>query len=282
MGTYQCDLDSTIINFYAENVIPGTGDPGMIYWQPDAGSGPRTSGTILNFHVKNYKGDNEIMEYMNGKSGNAGKINVRIDNYHYTGTGDFFFNNGSTVDLFDTLYITGNYYATVPFFSGGNYAYNTVFRNANIFCNQSGPVILSATGTGQPISIEHSVLSNNGSGPIIDFASAKTIKTHGSYTYGPNQLDAQVFFQKRRELGDYRYNGTAFGTTDGSGDLVVTLPATMPNATYTVLLTPGATTFQNVVTTAQNTTTFTARFFDAAGAAITSTGVVLNWMVIDY
>ena len=76
--------------------------------------------------------------------------------------------------------------------------------------------------------------------------------------------------------------GTAFGTTDGSGDVIVTLPATMPDATYSVVCTPNSTTAQIVTIQSTTNTTFTARFFNAlTGAAITGTGIVLNYTITD-
>jgi len=77
------------------------------------------------------------------------------------------------------------------------------------------------------------------------------------------------------------FAGTAFGTTDGSGDIIVTLPVTMVDATYSVVCTSESTTAQIINIQSKTSTTFTARFFDSSGSAITSTGVVLNYHVTD-
>lgn len=78
---------------------------------------------------------------------------------------------------------------------------------------------------------------------------------------------------------DYSHNGTAFATTDGSGDVTVTIGATMPDATYTVLLAAQGGTFQHPQVQSRTETNFVVRFFDAAGAPITGFGVVLDWEV---
>lgn len=77
-------------------------------------------------------------------------------------------------------------------------------------------------------------------------------------------------------------NGWESATTDGSGDITVTLPVTMPDTGYSILCQPQATVAQTVTVTARTTTNFTVRFFDSSGSAITSTGVLLHWMVKDY
>jgi len=77
------------------------------------------------------------------------------------------------------------------------------------------------------------------------------------------------------------FSGTGFGTTDGSGDITVTLGITMPDATYSVVCTSESTTPQTINIQSKTATNFVARFFDSTGAAITGAGVVLNWMVRD-
>jgi hypothetical protein len=72
------------------------------------------------------------------------------------------------------------------------------------------------------------------------------------------------------------------GTTNGSGDLVITLPTAMSNDTYSATATAEGTTPYILTCSAKSTTQVTFRVFDAAGAAVTSTSVTINWKVTDY
>lgn len=77
-------------------------------------------------------------------------------------------------------------------------------------------------------------------------------------------------------------HGVATGTTDGSGDLTVTFAAAMPDATYTLLVTPKGTTYYTTTYHTEATGTVKVRFFDAAGAAVTATSVTISYEAKDY
>ena len=73
------------------------------------------------------------------------------------------------------------------------------------------------------------------------------------------------------------------GTTDGIGDLLVTFDATMPDVSYTMLVTVEGDTFATaqVRPSTKATGSCKVRFFDAAGAALTSTAVQISYEVKD-
>lgn len=71
------------------------------------------------------------------------------------------------------------------------------------------------------------------------------------------------------------YGGES-ASTDGSGDLTVSHD--LGTASISVIATATGTTFYNVQVHTKNTTTFKIRFFDAAGAAVTSTAVTVDWI----
>ncbi len=91
----------------------------------------------------------------------------------------------------------------------------------------------------------------------------------------------------------YYYDGSAWvskervqagqrsGTTDGSGDITVTLPTAYENSTYYVTCTGvGTATRIYNVQTGQTSSTFTVRVFNDAGAAVTSASVLFNWIAV--
>jgi len=71
----------------------------------------------------------------------------------------------------------------------------------------------------------------------------------------------------------------ATGTTDGSGDLTIT--HNLPDATFSVTVTPNGTVPYICTVHTKGATTFKVRFFDAAGAAVTATAVDINWIAFD-
>jgi len=71
--------------------------------------------------------------------------------------------------------------------------------------------------------------------------------------------------------------GTLSGTTDGSGDITVTHGLIGGNASFIATAISTASTFQSLNIHTLTSTTFKVRFFDAAGAAITSTSVGAHW-----
>lgn len=77
------------------------------------------------------------------------------------------------------------------------------------------------------------------------------------------------------------YSGITTATTDGSGDITVTLGITMPDNTYAVTATPQGSTFQVCNVVSKTATSFVLRFYTAVGVPITSTEVTANWIVRD-
>lgn len=77
------------------------------------------------------------------------------------------------------------------------------------------------------------------------------------------------------------YSGITTATTDGSGDITVTLGITMPDNTYAVTATPQSSTFQVCNVVSKTATSFVLRFYTAVGVPITSTEVTANWIVRD-
>jgi len=77
--------------------------------------------------------------------------------------------------------------------------------------------------------------------------------------------------------------GLVSGTTDGSGDLVITFSSALPNATYSIVITPEGTTSMEYSITAKTTTTATVRFYGSTtGLALASTAVTVNYNARDY
>ncbi|WP_421798470.1 hypothetical protein [Haliscomenobacter sp.] len=77
-------------------------------------------------------------------------------------------------------------------------------------------------------------------------------------------------------------NGVSSASTDGSGDLTVTVP-TMPDATYSTNVTVEGTTSYTVSVHTKTTTSFKVRFFNpATGAAVTATSVSCSYHIQDY
>jgi len=77
--------------------------------------------------------------------------------------------------------------------------------------------------------------------------------------------------------------GLASGTTDGSGDLVITFSSALPNATYSIVITPEGTTSMEYSIIAKTTTTATVRFYGSTtGLALASTAVTVNYNAKDY
>lgn len=157
------------------------------------------------------------------------------------------------------------------------------------------PVIYSA----KDFYLENAELINDGVTPAIVAPNPITVYVRGDLYMNSDSIDSNVTFQKieygyENCAGKFEdtqsflssfcppaYNGTAFATTDGSGDITVTIGNTMPDATYTALLGAQGSTFQHPQVQSQTATDFVVRFFDAAGSPITSTGVVLDWEVRD-
>jgi len=149
------------------------------------------------------------------------------------------------------------------------------------------------------IFIGNAQLINDGVTPAIIAPTPITVYVRGDLYMNSDSIDSNVTFQKieygyENCAGSFEdtqsflssfcppaYNGTAFATTDGSGDITVTIGTTMPDATYTALLGAQGSTFQQPQVQSQTATDFVVRFFDAAGNPITSTGVVLDWEVRD-
>jgi len=77
-------------------------------------------------------------------------------------------------------------------------------------------------------------------------------------------------------------NGVASGTTDGSGDLVITFISALPNATYSLNPTVEGGTARYCTIISKTTTTATIRVFDSAGAALASTAVDVSYIAKDY
>lgn len=200
IGCYQSNLDSSTLFFEVDRILPSSAsiNSGMIYWQPDGGSGSTTNYNLF-FNVGQYVGPGKIFAYTQGKAANRGKLNINFKNYRYTGTSNVLYTGGPGV--IDSVYISGKYYSEVPFFDGGVYPINTIFENAEIYANQSLPVIRSTLGTGSSITVNNSILSNDGKSAIFDFANAKIVRVNSAFTYGPLIADPQVTFSRRQELG---------------------------------------------------------------------------------
>lgn len=77
--------------------------------------------------------------------------------------------------------------------------------------------------------------------------------------------------------------GVASGTTDGSGDLLVTFAGTMPDATYSVRIAVEGTTSMEYTVHTKTTTTFKVRFYGSTtGTALPATSVTVNYDATDY
>jgi len=204
IGEYYASLDSIRVYIeIGELIAPVSRTQGILYFAPTAGGGSGgTTGMILDVHIGQAIGNFRILDYLenNGASAGNGKISITIDNFISTLTSGTWFAN-SVGALYDTLTLSGNYYSTVPMFNSTTWNFNVRIKNANIFCNQSSPVIRSTSGSGRKLEIENSIISNNGSSAIIDFASAKIIKVNDAYTYGPLISDPQVTFTRLNEMG---------------------------------------------------------------------------------
>lgn len=78
------------------------------------------------------------------------------------------------------------------------------------------------------------------------------------------------------------YNGINSTSTDGSGDITVTIP-TMPDATYTTMITVEGTASYTVSVHTKTTTSFKVRFYNPTnGAAVTATAVSCSYEIKDY
>lgn len=76
---------------------------------------------------------------------------------------------------------------------------------------------------------------------------------------------------------DARRRDSVSDTTDGSGDITITHGLIGADTSFIVTAVATGTTFSNVQVHTKTTTTFKIRFFDAAGAAQTSTAVTCDW-----
>ena len=77
--------------------------------------------------------------------------------------------------------------------------------------------------------------------------------------------------------------GLASASTNASGDITITIGATMPDATYSATVTPEVAggTQQSAVVISKTTTSFVVRVFSGT-TALASTSATLNWSVQDY
>lgn len=77
-------------------------------------------------------------------------------------------------------------------------------------------------------------------------------------------------------------NGVVSGTTDASGNLVITFSTALPNNTYSINPTVEGGTARYCTVISKTATTATVRVFDAAGAALASTAVDVSYIAKDY
>lgn len=110
--------------------------------------------------------------------------------------------------------------------------------------------------------------------------------TLGDYVDYPSTQAATASYWRYNSDGTGEYvpaqNGVTFGPTDGSGDVTITFPEAMPDATYSIFINSGGSVPYIISPTSWTTTSVTARVFDTSGAAVTATGIVAWWSVIDY
>lgn len=224
--------------------------------------------------------------------GSGGKASIEIENVILQDSAEVYFNC-------DLCRFEGN---KIPIrFTDCDFPAGTKFiMSGTYYFNQPGEVVFFATNTDLTgLQFQNANFINDGVSEWIQ-ASGSTTITGASGIWSNSDSTINVAIQGNKLWGFSNcesdriplqdiidgfcppaYNGTAFATTDGSGDITVTIGATMLDATYTVLLSAQGSAFQHAQVQSQTTTTFVARFFDAAGAPITSTGVVLDWEVRD-
>lgn len=120
---------------------------------------------------------------------------------------------------------------------------------------------------------------------VFDLGDRYIVQSEGVYEeYFCSTIGRQTGFQSPvfRKIYPTSQNNTGqvSGSTDGSGDIVVS--TTMPDATFSVNVVVAGTTPYIITAHTKTTSGFTLRVFDAAGVAVTSTAVTIDWEATDY
>jgi hypothetical protein len=241
-----------------------------------------------------------------GSGGNANKYNFNVHSGGNEGWCTFQESGGTdaaSIGLVDGINrgVFANYHSGLTVGSAVTYTTRTALgSNAGTATykagdgnenNNAGNVVLQAGG------FTSSTLVTGTTG-IVEIKTVKdvdstsyvhTLRTHMRFSGRANRTTTQLFQRLQTTTGTqvltmesdtikYRIENQASvsTSTDGSGDIVVT--HSMGTTPTVVLITVTGTTPYVCTVHTKGGTTFTVRFFDMAGAAVTSTAVTFDWL----